>query len=90
MKFKREKLEKRIERYKVKYIGYVEKEQTNQAKTQIKKHEFVPGIDYIWITFKNNDIPSRIIETVQPQSKLSKCCKRMFCIDNTQNDRAEF
>ena len=49
-------LGERIKPYQDRYNAIIEQEsKLNEVTTKIKKSDWVPSIDYIWITFKDND-----------------------------------
>lgn len=85
------KLKVKILRFKEKYDLIMEIEaQQNKPVIHISKHAFNPGIDYIWVVFKNNETPKIVYKLHEKEHPVALMCKTLLCIQDEQADNSSF
>ena len=50
----------------------------NYATVKITKADYLPSIDYIWVTFKDNTSPNKVLRDCEVVHPFSLICKKWF------------
>ena len=78
-------------RFSSKYDQILEKEkEPNKAVIHISKHAFIPGIDYVWVIFKNNETPKTIYKLYEKEHPAAAIIRTILCIPDSTAESATF
>lgn len=77
----RDVAQEKFDKLKAEYEGEVLKQRKAKAGTKIADKDFIEDIQYVWVTFTDNDIQKKILKLFRKESQLKKtfrfiCCKK--------------
>ena len=63
---------------------------TRKPGAKIAKKDFIDEIDYVWITFTNNDVPQQILSLFRKEDMSKKVIKCLCCRENKVRNMTSF
>ena len=75
------KVQNRKAKYELKYREILtQDEQINFATVKVNKAQYLPSIDYVWVTFKDNTTPKKVLKDCEIVHPFALICNK-WCFD---------